>query len=68
MKSNILKPTDFFEGLKIIKTNPKTRSQLSNPNSHLTHDELLKKAGVKTFSKYEIEDLGNGRIKVIPQD
>jgi hypothetical protein len=50
-----------------ITNNAKTRSQLSNPNYGIPHKDLLKKAGVKTFTEYEIEDLDNGRIKVIPK-
>lgn len=50
-----------------VTNNAKTRAELSNPNIGIPHNELLKKAGVKTFTDYEIEELGNGRIKVIPK-
>lgn len=53
---------------KKVTNNSKTRVQLSNPNVGISHEELLKKAGVKTFTEYEIEDLGNGRIKVNPKN
>ncbi|MGH1520550.1 hypothetical protein [Chryseobacterium sp. JK1] len=51
-----------------ITNKAKTRAELSNPNFGIPHKELLKKAGVKTFTEYEIEDLGNGRIKIIPKN
>ncbi len=52
--------------MKVINK-AKTRVELSNPYAGIPYKELLKKAGVKTFTEYEIEDLGNGRIKVIPK-
>lgn len=56
-----------MKNIKITNT-AKTRAQLSNPNSGISHEELLNKAGVKTFTDYEIEDLENGRIKVIAKN
>jgi len=53
--------------IKKVLNNTKTRAQLSNPNYGIPHEELLKKANVKKFTDFEIEDLGNGRIKVIPK-
>ncbi|QQY32080.1 hypothetical protein [Chryseobacterium gleum] len=50
-----------------VTNNSKKRAEFSNTNIGIPHKELLKKAGVKTFTEYEIEDLGNGRIKVIPK-
>lgn len=52
--------------MKVINK-AKTRAELSNPYIGIPHKELLKKAGVKTFTKYEIEDLGNGFVKLIPK-
>lgn len=50
-----------------VTNNSKTRQQLSNPNYGISHEELLKKAGVKTFTEYDVIDLPNGNIKVIPK-
>ncbi len=54
--------------IKKIIYNAKTRQQFSNPYGHIKHSELLKLAGVKTFTEYEIKYLGNRCIKVIPKE
>ena len=43
-----------------------SRQDISNPNHKIPHEELLKKAGIKKFTNYEILDLENGRIIVNP--
>ena len=49
-----------------IKYNFKTRKDISNPFHDMTHDELLKAAGVEKFQPggYIVEKLENGRIIV----
>lgn len=54
--------------IKKVTNNTKTRQQLANPYGHIKHSELLKLTGVKTFTEYEVKDLGNGYIKVIPKN
>lgn len=51
-----------------ITNKSKTRAQLSNPNHGISHEELLKKAGVKKFTDFDIENLSNGMIRVIPKN
>ena len=52
---------------KKITNKSKTRAQFSNPNHGIPHEELLKKAGVKKFTDFDIENLSNGMIRIIPK-
>jgi len=46
-----------------------TRNDISNPFNKYSHQELLKLANVELFNgRYEIEQLYNGRIKVLAAD
>lgn len=54
--------------IKKVTNNAKTRQQSANPYGHIKNCELLKLASVKTFTEYEVKDLGNGYIKVIPKN
>lgn len=54
---------------KKVTYHSKTRNDISNPYNNYSHQELLKIANVKVFNgRYEIEQLQNGRIKVIPSE
>jgi hypothetical protein len=54
--------------IKKVKSNPKPRREISNPFHKHSHDELLLLAGINDISNsYKIEELRNGKIKMVPK-
>ena len=52
---------------KKIKNRPKTRQNLSNPHYNLSEKELLKQRNKNSKEEYEVKELDNGRIILVPK-
>jgi len=52
---------------KKIKYRSKTRQNLSNPHYNLSEKELLKQRNKNSKEEYEVKELDNGRIILVPK-